>query len=259
MKKYLLCVVAAAFVFGCASSEPAPSDDWQKELENYQGQCADVAFADTKAKLGEAEELNAAGETAEADNAVREAKDLFDADVAKYNDMQGSTDKADAEMKDQQSRLSNIEDDAMQYAPKEYADVQQRTGSKYDEAAEKVEACDGEGAMAILDETKGDVTYIEELVASRMNQTEQPVPYTPSEETYTVKKGDCLWKIAASKYSNPYFWPLIYWANKSAIKDPDLIYPNQQFKIDRNSTDQQKADATNLSKTRGAWSLYDGK
>lgn len=54
--------------------------------------------------------------------------------------------------------------------------------------------------------------------------------------TYTVKLNpanrDCLWKIAGYMYSKRYWlWPVIWRANKYQIKDPDLIYPGQVFKI----------------------------
>lgn len=50
---------------------------------------------------------------------------------------------------------------------------------------------------------------------------------------YTVVKGDCLWYIARRKefYGNGFAWPKIYQANRDQIKNPDLIYPNQSFKI----------------------------
>ena len=57
-------------------------------------------------------------------------------------------------------------------------------------------------------------------------------PATPEVENYTVKKGDCLWKIAAAKYSDPFQWPLIFQSNRTTINDPDLIYPKQVFSID---------------------------
>ncbi|MGK9476116.1 LysM peptidoglycan-binding domain-containing protein [Melioribacter sp. OK-6-Me] len=64
----------------------------------------------------------------------------------------------------------------------------------------------------------------------------------PSEINYTVVKGDCLWNIAKKKehYDNPFAWPMIYKANRDQIKDPDLIYPKQVFKIP-NLTEEEKA------------------
>jgi len=49
--------------------------------------------------------------------------------------------------------------------------------------------------------------------------------------TYTVKKGDSLWKIAGKVYGNPLKWPRIYRANQAKIKNPNRIYPNQVLTI----------------------------
>lgn len=52
-----------------------------------------------------------------------------------------------------------------------------------------------------------------------------------SKKYHTVKKGDCLWNIAKKYYGNGASWKKIYEANKSLIKNPNLIYPNQKFVI----------------------------
>jgi len=54
-------------------------------------------------------------------------------------------------------------------------------------------------------------------------------------DTYVVKKGDCLWRIAEYKdlYGDPYMWPIIFDANKKKIKNPNRIYPGQKLKIPR--------------------------
>jgi len=66
------------------------------------------------------------------------------------------------------------------------------------------------------------------------------VPVTPStaapnvadrEKTYTVVAGDTLSKIAKREYGDASKWHAIYEANKDTIKNPDLIYPGQTFKI----------------------------
>ncbi|HEB99468.1 MAG TPA: LysM peptidoglycan-binding domain-containing protein [Thiotrichales bacterium] len=74
---------------------------------------------------------------------------------------------------------------------------------------------------------------------------------------YTVQRGDSLWAISgkAEIYNNPYQWPLIYKANADKIKDADLIYPGQEFSIDRNPSAAEVDAAIEHAKTRGAWSL----
>ncbi len=64
----------------------------------------------------------------------------------------------------------------------------------------------------------------------------------PTEINYTVVKGDHLWGIAKKQehYGNPFAWPVIYQANRDQIKNPDLIYPNQTFKIP-NLTEEEKS------------------
>ena len=53
----------------------------------------------------------------------------------------------------------------------------------------------------------------------------------PKQKTYTVKKGDCLWNIAKKFYGNGAQYTKIYNANKSKIKNPNLIYPGQVLTI----------------------------
>lgn len=74
---------------------------------------------------------------------------------------------------------------------------------------------------------------------------------------YTVERGDSLWGISAKPeiYNNPYQWPLIYKANSDKIQDADLIYPGQEFSIDRNPSAADVDAAVNHAKTRGAWSI----
>lgn len=74
---------------------------------------------------------------------------------------------------------------------------------------------------------------------------------------YTVATGDNLWNISAKDtiYGNPYQWPLIYKANADQIKDPDLIFPGQEFGIDPNPSDDEVAKAVSHAKNRGAWAV----
>ena len=54
---------------------------------------------------------------------------------------------------------------------------------------------------------------------------------SPKAKTYTVVKGDCLWNIAKKFYGDGSKWTKIYNANKSKIKNPNLIYPGQKLTI----------------------------
>ncbi|MFQ5648627.1 MAG: LysM peptidoglycan-binding domain-containing protein [bacterium] len=56
-------------------------------------------------------------------------------------------------------------------------------------------------------------------------------------DEYTVNRGDYLWRIARKPdiYGDPFQWVRIYSYNSDQIKDPDLIYPDQIFKIHRDS------------------------
>ncbi len=63
----------------------------------------------------------------------------------------------------------------------------------------------------------------------------------PKEVIYQVVKGDHLWGIAGKSdhYDNPFAWPKIYNANRDKIKNPDLIYPSQEFLIPNLSADEK--------------------
>ena len=54
---------------------------------------------------------------------------------------------------------------------------------------------------------------------------------TTAKKYHTVKKGDTLWGIAKKYYGNGAQYTKIFNANKSLIKNPDLIYVGQKFLI----------------------------
>ena len=70
--------------------------------------------------------------------------------------------------------------------------------------------------------------------AATVAQPQTPQPENPAVEqgkTYTVQKGDTLWKIAKQFYGNGIQYPKIVSANSDKIKNPNLIYPGQTFSI----------------------------
>lgn len=52
-----------------------------------------------------------------------------------------------------------------------------------------------------------------------------------SGQSYVVKPGDSLSKIAKQVYGNMNDWRKIYEANRDIIQDPDLIHPGQTLRL----------------------------
>lgn len=77
------------------------------------------------------------------------------------------------------------------------------------------------------------------IAGNQAKQERQPTtaaaparPSPPAAKTYTVKKGDSLWKIAQSCYGNGSNYSKIYDANSGLIgSNPNLIYPGQVLTI----------------------------
>lgn len=75
-------------------------------------------------------------------------------------------------------------------------------------------------------------------------------------DEYTVLRGDYLWRIARKSdiYADPFAWIRIYSYNNDQIKDPNLIYPDQIFKIHRENGPNEYlvGRGDNLSKIAGS-------
>jgi LysM repeat protein len=86
--------------------------------------------------------------------------------------------------------------------------------------------------LAVIPENQGKLNQygsdIEKLKAN------VPTPVKKM-DTYTVKRGDCLWNIAKKPdiYNDPFKWPRIWSANAESIKNPNVIEINQVLNIIR--------------------------
>lgn len=98
-----------------------------------------------------------------------------------------------------------------------------------------------EALQARLDEMKKSKIYalteMQDHVAridGKLTQLRSRMPQALYTE-YNVEKGDYLWKISGKEdiYKDPMQWMRIYSYNRDQIKNADLIYPNQVFKIHR--------------------------
>ncbi len=95
----------------------------------------------------------------------------------------------------------------------------------------------------------------------QVDTIEREIEYYESLPTsYTVVRGDCLWKISGKEaiYADPLKWPRLYRANRDQIKDPDLIYPKQVLDIPRDWPGMHTVvRGEYLSKIAGYWEIYD--
>ena len=74
-------------------------------------------------------------------------------------------------------------------------------------------------------------------------------PKMTESDHYVVENNDTLWGIAGKDvaYNDSFQWPLIFKANRDSIKDPDLIYPKQDFSIQKGVDSADVARARDLA------------
>ena len=84
--------------------------------------------------------------------------------------------------------------------------------------------------IALLSEMQDKIATIDGKITRLRNKLPKSMY-----DNYTVMRGDYLWRISGKQdiYGDPYQWMRIYSYNRDQIKDADLIYPDQVFKIQR--------------------------
>lgn len=81
------------------------------------------------------------------------------------------------------------------------------------------------------------------VTENKMASRSEPEAGGPSDVRFPSKKrapsavvvspGDSLWRISRATYGSGELYPLVLRANRSQIRDPDLIYPGQSFVLPR--------------------------
>jgi nucleoid-associated protein YgaU len=277
-KLLLLTVALMAFAIAGCSKPPVQELDQAKTAmqaakDSGAEKCQIPEYLEAKAKLEAAQkkmdEAEAGGKKGELYESAKADLTAAIADFEKAKVKADAYKETDAKV---QTELANLRDNILRY--KEYGDKYNLKSytlaqENYDKAKELADKCQGEKALALIDEANKALDNVEEeFAAARADEilkeqerfkAEQMKQKKSSSENYTVVKGDNLWNISKAKYMNPFMWPIIYWTNDSMIKDPDLIYPGQVFKIMKDVAASEKEKAEKFSRSRGPWSLFDGK
>ncbi len=112
-----------------------------------------------------------------------------------------------------------------------------------------------ENDLSVISANEQLINQIQSLIDQAREKGKGAVP--PS---YTVTRGDYLWKIAANPdiYNDAYAWIRIYSSNSDQIKDPDLIFPDQTFLIPRvvGPNEHLVQQGENLSMIAGYSNVY---
>ncbi len=107
------------------------------------------------------------------------------------------------------------------------AQLQRELAEKERELRAREEALAREEAERKKEEIRAQIQRQKEAIAAR--KTGETASTQP--RVYVVQPGDSLSKIAKAIYGDANRWPEIFEANRDKIKDPNLIYPNQELRI----------------------------
>jgi nucleoid-associated protein YgaU len=203
-----LSVMIICSVVSAQDRKEMTEDEWQAEIQRLTQKKTELTQEMASLK-SEIEELNSTNMSLQAyDDCVDEMYQLVGATKAdvdnfrtRVNDLMSKVDGKVSPKDDRVAEWEALKDNKISALPEFYNKVHNELGKKLDAWMEK-----------------------------------------PAEIMYTVVKGDCLWYIAKKDvhYGNGFAWPKIYNANRDQIKNPDLIYPAQVFKVP-NLTDEEKA------------------
>lgn len=82
--------------------------------------------------------------------------------------------------------------------------------------------------------TEEEAAVNQEEVAVLVEPEEDAVPEIRTGSAVIIRRGDNLWQVARRNYGSGIRYTTIFDANRDQIRDPDLIYPGQVFKVPEN-------------------------
>jgi len=212
----LMVLVGSSFLFAQSYNyEEMDMDQYNALLQEWQGRldAGQKAITDEDARLAEATKCN--------EETQAQIDQVWDEIFAAL----GSSREENEEFKKQVAQLRSDANAMLSMTPDE---IYRRKGEipALKERLAEFRA----NNLALLSENEAALNSIESVI---MQIEEKGKPAEP--DTYTVMRGDYLWRIASMGeiYGDPYAWMRIYTSNTDQIKDPDMIHPEQIFRIPR--------------------------
>ena len=255
------CLLALG-AWGCAVPK-RPVDDASAAIESARKNCAaEYATADynkAKSLLDEANAEETKRRTAieRAEESLTTAQAAEQAAVARKETARAEAESAIAGAEDalEQAREAG----AQEYAASQY----NKAVSKLDEAKAEMQKgdCNYLTARKLADEA----AKLANAAADAARKAKAEEERKKAEEAarleelknrrlaeWTVERGDTLWEIATHEkvYADPFLWPLVFKANRSKIKNPDLIFPKQVFTLTQDASEGDKKSAVRHARNR---------
>jgi nucleoid-associated protein YgaU len=208
LKKYLLSVLSLVFFFSVSliAQEEMTTDEWEAEMNRLSArkQALEQEIASLRSDI---DNLNAM-EIKDFDECMNELYALVGATKSDVDNFRNAVTELDGKIRrkegpkaDRQKDLDALKTNRISALPEFYDKVHNQMQRAID-------------------------AWVEE----------------PQEIMYTVVRGDHLWGISGKPqhFGNSFAWPVLYNANRDQIKNPDLIYPNQVFRVPK-LTEEEKA------------------
>lgn len=187
-------------------------------------------------------------------DSLKKQLDATQADIdANWNEIFAATGLTKADYDKYVADLNALKNDARGILSMSPEEIYRRT-KEIDEKQAKLDEMK-KSPFAVMTENEKTINEIDSLLAQAREKGKPAVP-----PTYSVVRGDCLWRIASKKdiYNDAYAWMRIYTSNRDQIKDANLIYPNQVFSIPREvgPNEHLVAKGEFLSKIAGYSNVY---
>jgi nucleoid-associated protein YgaU len=262
-----LAVALALVATGCAKKLPQQVTDVNRALAQAKDNCASVYAADALGQVqGKVDAMNGLADEKKMKKARKAAEPLA-AEVASVDQQaQQARDRAKADAEAALKAAETAMEQARQAETATYnaSGMSQAEGKLAEATAAMKDPCKYASAKTLADDAARQAASAREAALAEKKRREEEQRLAEEERrrreeeerrlaeeranakpaTYVVQRGDCLWNISKmdSVYQNPVYWPILAEANSGKISNPDLIYPNQEFTIPRDLTDQQMMD-----------------
>lgn len=220
--KLILIVISIALLVVLNSAFAQSYNYEEMEMEEYEALLAEWQGRLDAAQVGINEEDNLINDL---QSQLDDTQAQIDAEWGEIYAALGSSKAEDDQFIGELDALRNDVSSFLNLSPEEIY-------SRQDEMKALTDRLNGfkENNLALLTVNETKINNIESML---LQAEEKGKPAEP--DTYTVMRGDYLWKIASKSeiYSDPYAWSRIYTSNTDQIKDANLIYTDQVFRIPR--------------------------